>query len=292
MHANKFHITECPRDAMQGLPDFIPTPDKIRYIESLLKVGFDVLDFCSFVSPRSVPQMADSDLVAAAFEHTDSKTELLAIVGNLSGAQRAAQFPFIRYVGYPHSVSPTFLQRNINTDVAGSLDRIRQIHDFLQNDIEVLSYISMAFGNPYGDAWSPELVAECVETLAKEGITKISLADTVAVATPEKIKPLFELLVPAFPHIEFGAHLHTTPTNWRANVQAVIDGGGRKLEGALLGLGGCPMAEDELTGNLPTENLLAFCDEHNLQTGIDRARFGESMKLASEIFTQNTHHAA
>ena len=292
MHADQLHITECPRDAMQGLADFIPTAEKIRYIESLLKVGFDVLDFCSFVSPKSVPQMGDSDLVAAAFENTASKTELLAIIGNLNGAMRAAQFPFIRYVGYPHSVSPTFLQRNINTDVAGSLDRIRQIRDLLAGKIETLAYISMAFGNPYGDAWAPELVAECVETLSREGITKISLADTVAVATPEKIRPLFELLIPSFPHIEFGAHLHTTPSNWRANVQAAVDGGCRKLEAALLGLGGCPMAEDELTGNLPTENLLAFCDEKGLHTGIDRAAFGQSLRMASELFTTNTHPAA
>lgn len=292
MHTNRLHITECPRDAMQGLTEFIPTEQKIRYIRSLLQVGFDVLDFCSFVSPKSVPQMADSDLVAAAMEGAETSTELLAIVGNLNGAARAARFPYIRYVGYPHSVSPTFLRRNINTDVAGSLERIRSIQDLLKGDIETLAYISMAFGNPYGDAWSPELVAECVETLAKEGIRKISLADTVAVATPEKIRPLFELLVPAFPHIEFGAHLHTTPRNWKANVQAVFDGGGRKLEGALLGLGGCPMAEDELTGNLPTENLLGYCDEYGIDTRIDRARFGESMRLASEILTQNTHHAA
>ena len=292
MHANQVHITECPRDAMQGLTDFIPTDQKIRYIRSLLQVGFDVLDFCSFVSPRSVPQMADSDLVAAAMDGVETDTELLAIIGNPNGALRAAQFPYIRYVGYPHSVSPTFLRRNINTDVAGSLDRIRRIRDLLKGKIETLAYVSMAFGNPYGDAWSPELVAECVETLSREGITKISLADTVAVAKPENIRPLFELLVPAFPHIEFGAHLHTTASNWKANVQAVFEGGGRKLEGALLGLGGCPMAEDELTGNLPTENLLGYCDENNIQTRIDRARFGESMRLASEILTPNTHHAA
>ena len=290
MHANNFHITECPRDAMQGLSEFIATKDKIRYVDSLLKVGFDVLDFCSFVSPKSVPQMADSDLVAAAFERTESPTELLAIVGNLNGAKRAAHFPFIKYVGYPHSVSPTFLKRNINSDVEDSLDRIRSIQDFLGDKIEVLAYVSMAFGNQYGDAWSPELVAECVETLAKEGITKISLADTVAVASPENIKPLYELLIPSFPQIEFGAHLHTTSSNWKANVQAVYDGGGRKLEGALLGLGGCPMANDDLTGNLPTENLLSFCDEKNIHTNINRTRFGESLRLASEIFQQTTHH--
>lgn len=292
MRTNHLHITECPRDAMQGLSEFIPTDQKIRYIESLLKVGFDVLDFCSFVSPKSVPQMADSDIVAAAFENTDSKTELLSIIGNLSGAERAAQFPFIKYVGYPHSVSPTFLQRNINSDVEDSLDRIRKIQDFLGGKIELLGYISMAFGNPYGDAWNPELVAECVETLAKEGIQKISLADTVAVADPNKIKPLFELLIASFPNIEFGAHLHTKPSNWKANVQAVYDGGGRKIEGALLGLGGCPMADDELTGNLPTENLLSFCDEHKIITNINHEKFGESLRLANEIFSQQSHHAA
>lgn len=291
MRTNQLHITECPRDAMQGLSEFIPTSDKIRYIESLLKVGFDVLDFCSFVSPKSVPQMADSDLVAAAFEHTDSNTELLAIIGNLSGAERAAKFPFIKYVGYPHSVSPTFLQRNINSNIEDSLNRIRSIRDFLGDKIEVLAYISMAFGNPYGDPWSPELVAECVEVLAKEGIKKISLADTVAVADPNKIKPLFELLIPSFPTIEFGAHLHTKPSNWKANVQAVYEGGGRKIEGALLGLGGCPMAEDDLTGNLPTENLMAFCDEYRITTNINTEKFGESLRLASELFSHQSHHA-
>lgn len=289
MHTNHIHITECPRDAMQGLHDFIPTEDKIRYIASLLEVGFDVLDFCSFVSPKSVPQMADSDLVAAAFEQTNSNTELLAIIGNLSGAQRASQFPYIRYVGYPHSVSPTFLQRNINSNVSDSLDRIKRIQDFLGGKIELLAYISMAFGNPYGDDWSPQLVAECVETLAQEGIKRISLADTVAVANPEKIQPLLELLIRSFPDIEFGAHLHTKPSNWRENVQAVLDGGGRKLEGAILGLGGCPMAADDLTGNLPTENLVAFCDEKKITTHINLEKFGQSLKLASDIFS-NSHH--
>lgn len=273
---------------MQGIKELISTEDKIRYISSLLQVGFDVLDFCSFVSPKAVPQMADADVVAAAFEQSGSKTELLAVIGNLGGAERAAQFPFIRYVGYPHSVSPTFLQRNINSDTAESLNRIRSIRDFLKGDTELLAYVSMAFGNPYGDAWSAELVAECVADLVKEGITKISLADTVAVGTPETIRPVFELLLREFPDIEFGAHLHTTPANWRQNVEAAVNGGCRKFETALLGLGGCPMAKDDLTGNLPTENLIAFCNEKGFQTHIDFTAFGRSMKIAGALFNSHT----
>lgn len=290
MHTNHIHVTECPRDAMQGLSRIISTTDKIKYIKSLLNVGFDVLDFCSFVSPKAVPQMADAESVAEAVEGVRTKTELLAVIGNVNGAERALKFPHIRYVGYPHSVSPTFLKRNINSTTEQSIDRIKAIKDKVSGKMEVISYISMAFGNPYGDEWSPESVADCVATLEKEGITKISLADTVAVATPDIIRTLFEILVPAFPGIEFGAHLHTISTNWKENLSAVIAGGGRKIETAFLGLGGCPMAKDDLTGNLPTENLLAFCDETGLTTNINRPEFGKSLMLASEIFMQQPHH--
>lgn len=289
MHAQKIHLTECPRDAMQGLSYLIPTEEKIRYIQSLLQVGFDVLDFCSFVSPKAVPQMADSDRVAEAISRVQTSTELLSIIGNVNGAERALQFPFITYVGYPHSVSPTFLQRNINTDVQGSLDRIRRIQELVHGKIELLSYVSMAFGNPYEDRWSPELVAECVQDLVKEGIRKITLADTVAVATPETLKPVFKLLLNEFPNVEFGAHLHTTPSNWKQNVEAVISSGCHKIETAMLGLGGCPMAKDELTGNLPTENLVSYCDENGLELQINRQQFGESFQMASEIFSQYSH---
>ncbi len=289
MHAQKIHITECPRDAMQGVKAFIPTGEKIRYLRSLLATGYDVLDFCSFVSPKAVPQMADSEAVAEALADSGSRTELLTIIGNESGARRAAKFPHIRYWGYPHSVSPTFLHRNINATAAESLDRIRSIQDILPTDTDMVCYISMGFGNPYGDAWSPDIVAEGIAQLRELGIRRISLADTVAIATPEVIRSVYEKVIPAFPDVIFGAHLHTLPHQWKAHLDSALNSGCSRIETALLGLGGCPMAKDDLNGNLPTENLVAYCRGKNLETGIDFARFRENLRMATEIFNQQPH---
>lgn len=281
----KINITECPRDAMQGLKTIIETEDKITYINLLLKAGFDVLDFGSFVSPKAIPQMADTHEVAESIDWKNSNSKLLAIVGNIGGAERAKHFPFIQYLGYPHSVSNTFLQRNINSNIEDSLARVQLLQDFcLENNKEQMVYISMAFGNPYNDAWTPRLVSEEVEKLSKLGIKNISLADTIGEAKPEDISSLFLELIPAFPHIEFGAHLHTRPDNWFQNVKAAYEAGCRKFDSAMLGFGGCPMAKDSLTGNLPSENLVAFCEENQIQTSINMLEFKNCILAASELF--------
>jgi len=283
--ADKITITECPRDAMQGLKTIIDTEDKITYINLLLKAGFDVLDFGSFVSPKAIPQMADTHEVAEALDLSNSNTALLAIVGNIGGAERSNQFPFIKYLGYPHSVSNTFLQRNINSNIDDSLNRVKTLQEFCNdNNKEQVVYISMAFGNPYEDLWTPQLVAEEVKKLSDLGIKHISLADTIGEAKPEDISSLFNELIPAFPHIEFGAHFHTRPDNWFQNIKAAYESGCRKFDSAMLGFGGCPMAKDTLTGNLPTENLVAFCDENNITTGINMAEFKNCILAANELF--------
>ena len=283
--SNRIIITECPRDAMQGLKSLIETEDKITYLNLLLQAGFDVLDFGSFVSAKAIPQLADTHEVAQAINWKESKTELLAIIGNIGGAERAIAFPFIKYLGYPHSVSDTFLQRNINSNLADSLLRVKNVqeHCLAHNKTQVV-YISMAFGNPYGDTWNPQIVAEEVDKLDRLGIKNISLADTIGEANPDDISRLFETLIPAFPHIEIGAHFHTRPSNWFFNVKAAYEAGCRKFDSAILGFGGCPMAKDTLTGNLPTENLVAFCEENQIETGINMPAFKNCILAANELF--------
>lgn len=278
-------ITECPRDAMQGFTNFIPTDVKIAYINQLLKVGFDVIDFGSFVSPKAVPQMKDTEDVAAGLDLSSTNSQLLSIIGNAGGAERAEKFDFIKFLGYPHSVSNTFLQRNINSNIEDSLNRIREIQNrSVKSGKSLLVYISMAFGNPYNDPWNDDLVATAVEDLVKEGVKYIALSDTIGEAQPENISYLFKHLIPQFPDVEFGAHFHTTPKNWQNNVAAAYESGCRKFDSALMGFGGCPMAKDELTGNLPTENLLSFCDENQLDSGIQRDEFLKAMAMAPSVF--------
>lgn len=287
MNTRSEHIilTECPRDAMQGLKTFIDTEDKITYINLLLKAGFDVLDFGSFVSPKAIPQMADTHEVAEAIDWQHSHTKLLAIIGNIGGADRAAEFPFIRYLGYPHSISDTFLQRNINSNRQDSLQRVAAVQEHCaRTGKEQVVYISMAFGNPYGDAWNAEIVAESVQELYDMGIRHISLADTIGEAKADDIRQLFSTLIPAFPDVEIGAHFHTRPDNWFENVKAAYESGCMKFDSAMLGYGGCPMAKDSLTGNLPTENLVAFCLENNIKTHIQMDAFRECMAAAGELF--------
>ncbi len=283
--SNKIIITECPRDAMQGITEFIPTQQKVKYMNSLLKVGFDVLDFGSFVSPKVMPQMADTDQVAEQLDLTNTNTKLLAIIGNQKGAERAEAFKQISILGFPFSVSPTFLKRNINSDMAETVTRIGEIKEIAdRSNKELLIYISMAFGNPYEDPWSTEVVGEWVEKLAWIGIRKIALSDTIGEANPETIDNLFSYVIPNFPEVEFGAHFHTTPFNWRANINAAYNAGCRKFDAALKGYGGCPMAKDNLTGNLPTENLLDLFKEKNIELGLNQAAFGHSMALTTDTF--------
>ncbi len=285
---DKIIITECPRDAMQGISEFIPTEKKVKYMNSLLQVGFDVLDCGSFVSPKVMPQMADTDEVISQLDLSNTNTKLLTIIGNPKGAERAEAFDKISILGFPFSVSNTFLKRNINSDMAETVTRIGEIKEIAdRSNKELLIYISMAFGNPYDDPWSTEVVGEWVEKLAWIGIRKIALSDTIGEANPENIDYLFSYVIPNFPEVEFGAHFHTTPTNWKANIDAAYKAGCRKFDSALKGFGGCPMAKDSLTGNLPTENLIELFKEKKVPLSINDEAFAYSMGLTNETFPQD-----
>ena len=258
-------LTECPRDAMQGIKPFIPTDIKVKYLQSLLRVGFDVLDFGSFVSHKAVPQMRDTNEVIQQLDLRDTKTKLLAIVANSRGAEDALLYPQIDYLGYPFSISENFQVRNTNKTIAESTQVLDKIANRVQRaGKELVVYLSMGFGNPYGDPWSPELVGEWVERLAQSGIRRISLSDTVGVAQSQTITSLFEHLLLVHPNIFFGAHLHAKPSEATSKIKAAFDGGCRAFDSAIRGLGGCPMAKDELTGNVPTEKLISFLTKQKI----------------------------
>ena len=276
-------LIECPRDAMQGLPDFIPTATKIAYINALLRVGFDTLDFGSFVSPKAIPQLRDTAEVLVSLDLSISKTKLLAIVANLRGAKTAVQHPEISYLGFPLSVSATFQRRNTNQSTAEALADVATMHELCERSGKTLvTYLSMGFGNPYGDAWSAEIVTDFTKQLAALGIRVVALSDTIGASTAATIAPLFSALIPAFPGIEFGAHLHTTPATWREKVDAAYSAGCRRFDGTVGGFGGCPMAADELTGNMATENLLTFLADQPIASGIDLAAFAAAQRFARE----------
>lgn len=279
-------IIECPRDAMQGLKEFIPTDKKVAYLHQLLKVGYHTIDFGSFVSPKAIPQLKDTEDVLNALDpELVSNSFLLAIVANLRGAVAASQFDLIRYLGYPFSISETFQVRNTNATIGESLDRLRAIRDVaVRSDKEMVVYLSMGFGNPYGDPWNAEIVAHWTDQLSKEGIKILMLSDTIGVARPESITYLFENVIPAYPSVEFGAHLHTAPHNWKEKVESAYSAGCRRFDSAIKGLGGCPMAKDDLTGNMATENLIYFFDNIELDLDIDRKEFNKALLMASETF--------
>jgi hydroxymethylglutaryl-CoA lyase len=278
-------IIECPRDAMQGLHDFIPTQKKITYINQLLKVGYDSIDFGSFVSPKAIPQMADTTEVLAGLDLSSTKSKLLAIIANVRGAEQAVQHSQIKYLGFPFSISETFQQRNTNSSIAQSLDSVKQIQELcVKNNKELVIYISMGFGNPYGDEWSIEIAEKWVTEMDSLGVKTISLSDTIGIANPETISYLFSSLIPRFKHIEFGAHLHTTPFAWKEKIEAAYANGCTRYDGAIKGFGGCPMASDNLTGNMPTENLLSFFEEKSIELGLDKKAFIDSMMGAVEVF--------
>ncbi len=278
-------IIECPRDAMQGLHNFIPTQTKIDYINQLLKVGFDTLDFGSFVSPKAIPQMADTKEVLAGLNLANTNTKLLAIIANLKGAEIAVQYPEIRYLGFPFSISETFQQRNTNSSIAESLETVKIIQQLCtSNHKELVVYISMGFGNPYGDDWNTEIVEKWVKEMDQLGIKIISLSDTIGIANPETIAYLFKHLIPTFPNIEFGAHLHTTPNTWQEKITAAYENGCKRFDGAMKGFGGCPMAADDLTGNMPTENMFSYFNNLNLETGLNETEFTNSLLLANQVF--------
>ena len=278
-------IIECPRDAMQGLHDFIPTEVKVRYINQLLKSGFDTIDFGSFVSPKAIPQMADTAKVVEQLELDENSPKLLAIVGNARGANDASKFGQIRYLGFPFSISETFQQRNLNSSIAESVDRVKEIRDICaKHDKELVIYVSMGFGNPYGDPWSAEVAEEWMDKLVAMDIGIISLADTIGVADPESIAYLFGHLIPKFPDVEFGAHLHTTPDAWLEKIDAAWKHGCRRFDGAIKGFGGCPMAKDDLTGNMATENIIQYFNHEKVDTGLVRTEFRESVRMALKVF--------
>lgn len=277
-------IVECPRDAMQGLHEFIPTVEKARYLNTLLKVGFDTLDFGSFVSPKAIPQMRDTAEVLDLLDLANTSTKLLAIVANRRGAVSAASFADIDVLGYPFSISETFQLRNTNATIEESLDRVKVIQEIcLAQNKTLLIYISMGFGNPYGDVWNVEIVQEWVEKLAKLDITIFQLSDTIGVAEPANIQYLYSNLIPANPDIEIGAHFHTTPDTWEEKVVAAYDSGCRRFDGTIRGFGGCPMAQNKLVGNMPSENLITFAQERKIDIGLDMDSYFDAMKIAGQI---------
>lgn len=279
-------IIECPRDAMQGIRDFIPTKEKVKYIQSLLGCGFDTIDFGSFVSPKAIPQMTDTAQVLSQLDLSKTKSKLLAIVANVRGAQDAVQYSAIDYLGYPFSISENFQMRNTHKTIAQSVDTLHEILNIAAiSGKEVVTYISMGFGNPYGDPWNIEIVGDWTEKLAGMGVRILSLSDTVGTSTPENIDYLFSNLIPKYPKIEFGAHLHTTPTKWHEKIDAAYKAGCRRFDGAVQGFGGCPMAKDELTGNMPTEKMLSYFTSAKADTKVNWMVFEAAFNKATELFS-------
>ncbi len=288
MAAQQIKLIECPRDAMQGWKTLIPTEKKIEYINALLKVGFDSIDFGSFVSPKAIPQMADTSEVVRKLDMSASHSKLLAIIANLRGAEAAVVHDEIGYLGFPFSVSETFQQRNTNSTIAQSLGRVEDIQNIcIKTGRKLVVYISMGFGNPYGDAYSEEIVFEWVNKLVAMDIEIISLADTVGIATPEQVYGMTEYLVDSLPGTEIGVHLHATPANRKEKLAAAVKSGCKRFDGALKGIGGCPMADDELVGNMNTEEMISYFEEQNLLAGLNKEALLESLRLAGEIFDLN-----
>ncbi len=283
---DRIKIVECPRDAMQGIKTFIPTAAKAQYLQSLLRCGFDTLDFGSFVSPKAIPQMVDTAQVLEKLDLSRTETRLLAIVANLRGAEDAVKHKAIDYLGYPFSISENFQMRNTHKTIAESIEILKEILDLAhKHDKQVVTYISMGFGNPYGDPWDVTIVGEWTEKLVEMGINILSLSDTVGTSDAETITYLFSNLIPKYPEIEFGAHLHTTPAKWYEKVNAAHLAGCRRFDGAIQGYGGCPMAKDELTGNMPTEKMLSYFTSHKADTGIRTMSFESAHNEASKIFS-------
>ena len=279
-------IIECPRDAMQGIKTFIPTDEKVKYIQSLLGCGFDTIDFGSFVSPKAIPQMVDTAAVLSQLDLSTTKSKLLAIVANVRGAQNAVEHSQIQYLGYPFSISENFQMRNTHKTIEESVATLQEILNIADaSGKEVVTYISMGFGNPYGDPWNVDIVGEWTEKLAAMGARILSLSDTVGTSTPEVIDYLFSNLISKYPEIEFGAHLHTTPTKWHEKVSAAYKAGCRRFDGAVQGFGGCPMAKDELTGNMPTEKMLSHFTAEKANTGVNWMVFEAAYNKATELFS-------
>lgn len=281
---NNISLVECPRDAMQGWSGYIPVEKKISYLNTLLKVGFDTLDFGSFVSPKAIPQLRDTKEVLKGLDILNSKTRLLAIIANVRGAEEAVVFDEISFLGFPFSVSEEFQRRNANSTIDESLKRVEEIQSIcVKKGKELVIYISMGFGNPYGESWSADIVINWVKRLAQKGIKIIALADTIGVSNPENINHLFSNLIPEFPVIKFGAHLHSSPEKWKEKIVACEKSGCLRFDSAFKGIGGCPMADDELVGNLATENVVNYFGGP-AALGLNMDAFNESLRMANEIF--------
>lgn len=281
-------IIECPRDAMQGLEQFIPTAHKVRYINQLLKVGFDTIDFGSFVSPKAIPQMRDTAEVLEQLKWQESKSKLLAIVANTRGAEDASHFEAITYLGFPLSISETFQQRNTNKSIAEALNTLDEIQNIcVRSGKKLVTYISMGFGNPYGDPYDVELAGKFISILNTMGCEIISLADTIGVSTPDSIDYLFTSLSKLYPRLELGVHLHSTPATALEKIEAAYRAGCKRFDGAIRGYGGCPMAKDDLVGNLATETVLFFLEAQGVHTGLHTEAFAEALTVADEIFPKH-----
>ena len=278
-------VIECPRDAMQGIAEFIPTKKKIRYLKQLLKVGFDTLDFGSFVSPKVIPQLKDTHEVLENLDLHESQTKLLAIIANKRGAEEAAEFDQVTYLGFPLSISETFQVRNTNNTLVEALNTVEEIQKICQKSGKALViYISMGFGNPYGDPYSEELVTQFVGIMEQIGVKTISLADTIGVANPDSIEKLFKNVMASYSHLEIGVHLHSTPESANEKIDAAYKAGCRRMDGAIGGYGGCPMAKNELVGNLAMESIVNYMQEDHIKLNIDKEEFNESVRLAPQIF--------
>lgn len=281
----KISLVECPRDAMQGWKHFIPAAKKIAYINALLKAGFDTIDFGSFVSPKAIPQMADTREVVTKLDMNGTRSKLLAIVANVRGAQEAVVYDEISYLGYPFSVSPTFQLRNANSTIQDSFSRVEEIHNIcVKNNKHLVVYISMGFGNPYGDEYNEQIVMDWADKLTALGIGIISLADTVGLATEEQVSSILKTLIPKYAQTTIGVHLHSTAANWQQKVAAALNAGCRRFDGAIKGIGGCPMAGDELVGNMDTELMIHYFNEAGLIENINMEALWECSRMASEIF--------
>ena len=280
-------IIECPRDAMQGVRDWIPTKEKAQFIQSLLDCGFDTIDFGSFVSPKAIPQMKDTSELLSLLDLSSTESQLLAIVANIRGAKDAAMYDQIDYLGYPFSISENFQMRNTHKTIAQSIETLKEILNLADSkNKKVVAYLSMGFGNPYGDPWNINIVGEWTEKLSNMGVKTLSLSDTVGSSTPEIITYLFSELITKYPSIEFGAHLHTTTTKWKEKVSAAYLAGCRRFDGAIQGFGGCPMAKDDLTGNMPTEKILSYFATEKVNTNINSVSFENAYNEASKIFNK------
>jgi hydroxymethylglutaryl-CoA lyase len=283
----KIKIIECPRDAMQGIKTFIPTELKANYIQSLLRVGFDTLDFGSFVSPKAIPQMRDTKEVLDKLDLSCTRTKLLSIVANLRGAEMACSIDSIDYLGFPFSISENFQMRNTHKTISESEIVLKDILEITQkSNKKLVVYMSMAFGNPYGDPWDVDIVSEWADRLQSMGVEILSLSDTIGSSKPESISYLFSNLIPKFPHIEFGAHLHTHPNSWYEKLNAAYKAGCYRFDGAIQGFGGCPMASDSLTGNMPTEKIISYFNSENIDTQIDILPFESAHNSASKLFSK------